>query len=193
MVWPHFGFGVAIGNFGSTVRTTRGVVRWPQGLCSRSTGGADPTSWSRPATGHAGAGGSHAVAVSDRPRPCGGGVGAADRRAAAKTAVVDRPRHRVFCRASWPTKLPPRRCGASCATWAGLLDLPSARAENIAVLGSHLGFGHHAAVIWAVADRLAQPHDQVDPIPAAPRAGALYPPPDAPPKPSQRPHHGNGR
>ena len=41
--------------------------------------------------------------------------------------------------------------------WQACLDVPSARAENIAVVGSHLGFGYHPAVIWAVADRLAQP------------------------------------
>jgi hypothetical protein len=41
--------------------------------------------------------------------------------------------------------------------WRACLDTPSSRSENIEVIGSHLGLGHHPAVIWAVADRLAQP------------------------------------
>ena len=35
--------------------------------------------------------------------------------------------------------------------WQACLDLPSAQAENIAVVSSHLGFGHHPAVIWTIA------------------------------------------
>jgi pimeloyl-ACP methyl ester carboxylesterase len=31
------------------------------------------------------------------------------------------------------------------------------RAESIEVVGSHSGLGHHPAVLWAIADRLAQP------------------------------------
>lgn len=65
--------------------------------------------------------------------------------------------------------------------WQACLDVPSARAENIAVVGSHLGFGYHPAVIWAVADRLAQPLGEWAPFrrPAALRS--LYPPADSPP------------
>jgi pimeloyl-ACP methyl ester carboxylesterase len=63
--------------------------------------------------------------------------------------------------------------------WQACLDAPSARAENIAVVSSHLGFGHHPAVIWAVADRLAQPLGQWAPF-RAPRAlRSLYPPASA--------------
>jgi len=63
--------------------------------------------------------------------------------------------------------------------WPACLDAPSARAENIAVVSSHLGFGHHPAVIWAVADRLAQPLGQWAPF-RAPRAlRSLYPPASA--------------
>ncbi len=40
--------------------------------------------------------------------------------------------------------------------WQACLDTPSSRCENIAVLASHLGLGHHPAAIWAIADRLAQ-------------------------------------
>ncbi len=41
--------------------------------------------------------------------------------------------------------------------WQACLDRPSPTTENIAVFGSHLGLGHNPAVVWAVADRLAQP------------------------------------
>ena len=41
--------------------------------------------------------------------------------------------------------------------WRTCLNEPAPQAENIAVSASHLGFGHHRAVIWAIADRLAQP------------------------------------
>jgi pimeloyl-ACP methyl ester carboxylesterase len=60
--------------------------------------------------------------------------------------------------------------------WRACLDVPSAQAENIAVVGSHLGFGYNPAVMWAVADRLAQPPGGWAPFrpPAAMRR--LYPP-----------------
>jgi pimeloyl-ACP methyl ester carboxylesterase len=77
--------------------------------------------------------------------------------------------------------------------WQACLDAPSARAENIAVLSSHLGFGHHPAVIWAVADRLAQPLGKWAPF-RAPRAlRPLYPPADTPPQRSQRYDYRNAR
>jgi pimeloyl-ACP methyl ester carboxylesterase len=77
--------------------------------------------------------------------------------------------------------------------WQACLDLPSARAENIAVVSSHLGFGHHPAVIWAVADRLAQPLGEWAPF-RAPRAlRPLYPPADIPPERSPRSDHRNTR
>ncbi len=40
--------------------------------------------------------------------------------------------------------------------WRTCLETPGERCENIAVMASHLGLGHHPASIWAVADRLAQ-------------------------------------
>jgi pimeloyl-ACP methyl ester carboxylesterase len=77
--------------------------------------------------------------------------------------------------------------------WQACLDVPSARAENIAVIGSHLGFGHHPAVIWAVADRLAQPPGEWAPFrpPAALRP--LYPPADSPPPQPWRSSYRNAR
>ena len=44
--------------------------------------------------------------------------------------------------------------------WRTGVNEPAPQAENIAVSDSHLGFGHHRAVIWAIADRLAQPAGQ---------------------------------
>ena len=64
--------------------------------------------------------------------------------------------------------------------WQACLDPPSARAENIEVVGSHFGFGHHPAVIWAIADRLAQPRGQWVPF-RPPRAlRPLFPRADRP-------------
>jgi pimeloyl-ACP methyl ester carboxylesterase len=42
-------------------------------------------------------------------------------------------------------------------SWRACLDDVTDRSENIEVLSSHVGMGHHPAVVWAVADRLAQP------------------------------------
>lgn len=68
------------------------------------------------------------------------------------------------------------------------LDLTSPRAENIAVMSSHFGLGHHPAVIWAVADRLAQAPGQWAPFVAPPLLRALYRHADAPPEKQIDPH-----
>ncbi|MFT4081625.1 MAG: hypothetical protein QM638_03490 [Nocardioides sp.] len=49
-------------------------------------------------------------------------------------------------------------------SWRSCLDESSARAENIEVRAAHFGFGYHAAVLYAVADRLAQPAGQWAPF-----------------------------
>jgi pimeloyl-ACP methyl ester carboxylesterase len=41
--------------------------------------------------------------------------------------------------------------------WRACVDANSGPHETIEVLGSHLGLGHHPAVLFVVADRLAQP------------------------------------
>jgi pimeloyl-ACP methyl ester carboxylesterase len=66
--------------------------------------------------------------------------------------------------------------------WQTCLDTPSARAENIAVLASHIGYGHNAAVVWAIADRLAQPLGQWAPFRPPPVLRPLFPRPDTPPE-----------
>jgi pimeloyl-ACP methyl ester carboxylesterase len=53
--------------------------------------------------------------------------------------------------------------------WPCSVDEPSDRSENIEVVASHLGLGVHPAVLYAIADRLAQPEGQWKPFD---RAGA---------------------
>ncbi len=62
--------------------------------------------------------------------------------------------------------------------WQACLDLRSPTAENIAVIGSHFGFGHNPAVIWAIADRLAQPSGQWAPFRPPAMLRPLFPRPD---------------
>ena len=59
-------------------------------------------------------------------------------------------------------------------SWRACLETPGERSENIAVMASHLGIGHHPAAIWAIADRLAQPADEWRRFVAPKRARRLY-------------------
>ena len=67
--------------------------------------------------------------------------------------------------------------------WRACLQEAGPASENVAVRGSHLGLGHNPAVLWVVADRLAQPAGRWRPFrpPALPGAAVLFPPPDQPP------------
>lgn len=58
--------------------------------------------------------------------------------------------------------------------WRTCLNEPAPQAENIAVAASHLGFGHHPAVVWAIADRLAQPAGQWAPFRPPPLLWPAY-------------------
>lgn len=60
-------------------------------------------------------------------------------------------------------------------SWRASLSPASPTAEDIAVHSSHLGLGHHPAVLYAVADRLAQPAGEWRPFVAPRRLRALYP------------------
>jgi pimeloyl-ACP methyl ester carboxylesterase len=70
--------------------------------------------------------------------------------------------------------------------WDGVVDWRACRqkagprSENVAVRSSHLGMGHDPAVLWLVADRLAQPGDGWAPFrrPSRFGLGALFPPED---------------
>ena len=61
--------------------------------------------------------------------------------------------------------------------WRACLDTPSPRAENIEVIGSHLGLGHNPAVIWAVTDRLAQAEGAWAPFRPPAVLRPFFPPP----------------
>jgi pimeloyl-ACP methyl ester carboxylesterase len=70
--------------------------------------------------------------------------------------------------------------------WDGVVDWRACRqevgpaSENVAVRSSHLGMGHDPAVLWVVADRLAQPRHDWRPFERPTRfgLGALFPPED---------------
>jgi pimeloyl-ACP methyl ester carboxylesterase len=64
--------------------------------------------------------------------------------------------------------------------WQTCLNTPGERCENIAVMASHLGLGHHPASIWAVADRLAQPEGTWKPFRAPLFLRPAFPKPAAP-------------
>lgn len=64
--------------------------------------------------------------------------------------------------------------------WQACLDLRSPQAENIAVMGSHFGYGHNPAVVWAVADRLAQASGAWAPFTPPAALRPLFPRPDLP-------------
>jgi pimeloyl-ACP methyl ester carboxylesterase len=48
--------------------------------------------------------------------------------------------------------------------WRGCLDVTTGPHESVEVTGSHCGLGHQPAVLWIVADRLAQPAGQWRPL-----------------------------
>lgn len=51
------------------------------------------------------------------------------------------------------------RTDGICA-WQACLNEDGPETENIEVVGSHLGLGHHPAAVFAIADRLAQPEGE---------------------------------
>src|SRR6201997_4164741 len=69
------------------------------------------------------------------------------------------------------------RTDGICA-WQGCMEKPSARSENIEVESSHCGMGHHPAVVYAVADRLAQPEGRWKPFDRSGWRSLVYPDPN---------------
>jgi alpha-beta hydrolase superfamily lysophospholipase len=59
--------------------------------------------------------------------------------------------------------------------WQACVNEPAPRAENVGVYGSHLGMGHNPAVLWVVADRLAQPEGAWRPFRPPALARQLFP------------------
>ncbi len=62
--------------------------------------------------------------------------------------------------------------------WQCAIEKESPTTENIRVEGSHLGMGFHPAVLWAVADRLAQPEGEWRPFKPSRLMCMLFPKPD---------------
>ena len=68
------------------------------------------------------------------------------------------------------------RTDGICA-WQGCMEKPSALSEKIEVESSHCGMGHHPAVVYAVADRLAQPEGNWAPFDRSGWRSIVYPDP----------------
>lgn len=62
--------------------------------------------------------------------------------------------------------------------WRCSLERVSPTTENIRVYGSHCGLGHNPMVLWAIADRLAQPEDGWQPFERRALRRLAYPMPD---------------
>jgi pimeloyl-ACP methyl ester carboxylesterase len=69
------------------------------------------------------------------------------------------------------------RTDGICA-WQGCMEKPSATSESIEVESSHCGMGHHPAVVYAVADRLAQAEGQWQPFDRSGWRSLLFPDPN---------------
>ena len=61
--------------------------------------------------------------------------------------------------------------------WRCSVEETGPQSENIEVLASHLGLGAHPAVLYALADRLAQPEGQWKPFDRGPWGPLVYPDP----------------
>jgi pimeloyl-ACP methyl ester carboxylesterase len=61
--------------------------------------------------------------------------------------------------------------------WQGCLEREGPASENIEVEGSHSGLGHNPVVLYAIADRLAQPEGQWHPFDRSGLRGLVYPDP----------------
>lgn len=69
------------------------------------------------------------------------------------------------------------RTDGICA-WQGCVEKTSAQSESIEVESSHCGMGHHPAVVYAVAERLAQPEGAWKPFDRSGWRSLVYPNPD---------------
>ena len=62
--------------------------------------------------------------------------------------------------------------------WQGCREREGPTSENIEVEGSHCGLGHNPAVLYAIADRLAQPEDAWQRFDRTGVKGLIYPDPN---------------
>jgi pimeloyl-ACP methyl ester carboxylesterase len=69
------------------------------------------------------------------------------------------------------------RTDGICA-WQGCMEKTSATSESIEVESSHCGMGHHPAVVYAIADRLAQREGEWAPFDRSGWRGVVYPNPN---------------
>ena len=69
------------------------------------------------------------------------------------------------------------RTDGICA-WQGCMEKSSATSESIEVESSHCGMGHHPAVVYAVADRLAQREGQWQPFDRSGWRSLVFPDPN---------------
>jgi hypothetical protein len=69
------------------------------------------------------------------------------------------------------------RTDGICA-WQGCMEKSSATSESIEVESSHCGMGHHPAVVYAVAERLAQPEGQWAPFDRSGWRSLVFPDPN---------------
>ena len=76
-----------------------------------------------------------------------------------------------------PTSAIFSRTDGICA-WQGCMEKSSAQSESIEVESSHCGMGHHPAVVYAVADRLAQAEGQWKPFDRSGWRAIVYPDPN---------------
>jgi len=68
------------------------------------------------------------------------------------------------------------RTDGICA-WQGCMEKDGAQSESIEVESSHCGMGHHPAVVYAVADRLAQAEGEWSPFDRSGWRSLVYPDP----------------
>jgi hypothetical protein len=76
-----------------------------------------------------------------------------------------------------PTTAIYSRTDGICA-WQGCKEKSSAQSESIEVESSHCGMGHHPAVVYAVAERLAQKEGQWAPFERSGWRSLVYPDPN---------------
>lgn len=67
--------------------------------------------------------------------------------------------------------------GDGIVAWRSCLDGVGPCAENVAVIGSHVGLGFNPAALWVIADRLAQPEGEWRPFEPPRGARRLFPRP----------------
>src|SRR4051794_30791993 len=75
-----------------------------------------------------------------------------------------------------PTSAIYSRTDGICA-WQSCMEKSSTTSESIEVESSHCGMGHHPAVVYAVADRLAQPEGEWAPFDRSGWRALVYPDP----------------